>query len=120
MIGRTIVNLNMDRVKLTNSISLAPCFISFRVSYQRECFLLQETYGEDPFLAGKLVQNFVRGLQGSDARYVRIDAGCKHLDVHGGPENIPVDRFSFDAKVKELLDHRASVCVSCKGLNGAI
>jgi hypothetical protein len=38
-------------------------------------------------------------LQGDNPRYVRTNAGCKHLDVHGGPENIPVSRFSFDAKV---------------------
>ena len=32
-------------------------------------------------------------------RYVEANTGCKHFDVHGGPENIPVSRFSFDAKV---------------------
>ena len=32
-------------------------------------------------------------------RYLEANAGCKHFDVHGGPENIPVSRFSFDAKV---------------------
>ena len=35
-----------------------------------------------------------------DKRYVKANAGCKHFDVHGGPENIPVSRFSFDAKVQ--------------------
>ena len=45
------------------------------------------------------MQQFVLGLQGTDPRYVRVNAGCKHYDVHGGPENIPVSRFSFDAKV---------------------
>jgi len=59
----------------------------------------QETYGEDPFLSGKLVQNFVRGLQGNHPRYVRANAGCKHFDAHNGPENIPTTRLSFDAKV---------------------
>ncbi|ELU13850.1 hypothetical protein CAPTEDRAFT_222124 [Capitella teleta] len=59
----------------------------------------QETYGEDPFLSGSLAQAFVRGLQGTDPRYVRASAGCKHFDVHGGPENIPSSRFSFDSKV---------------------
>ena len=59
----------------------------------------QETYGEDPYLSGRLVQHFVSGLQGNHPRYVRANAGCKHFDVHGGPENIPVSRFSFDAKV---------------------
>ncbi|XP_046550180.1 probable beta-D-xylosidase 2 [Haliotis rubra] len=61
----------------------------------------QETYGEDPFLSGVFATNFVKGLQGSDPRYVRANAGCKHFDVHGGPENIPVSRFSFEAKVSE-------------------
>lgn len=61
---------------------------------------IQETYGEDPYMAGVLVEQFVKGLQGSHERYVRVAAGCKHFDVHGGPENIPTDRFSFDAKVR--------------------
>lgn len=42
---------------------------------------------------------FVHGLQGEHERYARATAGCKHFDAHGGPENIPVDRGSFDAKV---------------------
>jgi len=61
----------------------------------------QETYGEDPFLSGELVSEYVKGLQGDDARYVRANAGCKHFDAHGGPENIPVSRHEFDAKVSE-------------------
>ncbi|XP_064594471.1 uncharacterized protein LOC135461355 [Liolophura sinensis] len=61
----------------------------------------QETYGEDPFLSGTLAQHFVYGLQGNDSRYIRANAGCKHFDVHGGPENVPVSRFSFDSKVSE-------------------
>ena len=31
--------------------------------------------------------------------YIEANAGCKHFDVHGGPENIPVSRFSFNAEV---------------------
>ena len=31
-------------------------------------------------------------------RYVEANTGCKHFDVHGGPENIPVSRSSFDAE----------------------
>ncbi|XP_067675255.1 uncharacterized protein [Haliotis asinina] len=61
----------------------------------------QETYGEDPFLTGEFAANFVKGLQGNDPRYIRANAGCKHFNVHGGPEDIPVSRFSFDAKVSE-------------------
>ncbi|XP_073418876.1 uncharacterized protein [Dendrobates tinctorius] len=61
----------------------------------------QETYGEDPYLSGLLARAFVKGLQGDHPRYIKANAGCKHFDVHGGPENIPVSRFSFDAKVEE-------------------
>ena len=32
-------------------------------------------------------------------RYIEVNTGCRHFDVHGGPENIPVSRKSFDAKV---------------------
>ncbi|XP_025097179.1 probable beta-D-xylosidase 2 isoform X2 [Pomacea canaliculata] len=58
----------------------------------------QETYGEDPILSGILATSYVHGLQGNDTRYILTNAGCKHFDVHGGPENIPVSRFSFDAQ----------------------
>ena len=58
----------------------------------------QETYGEDPWLSGYLARAFVTGLQGNHSRYVRVNAGCKHFDAHGGPEN---GRYSFDAKVSE-------------------
>ncbi|KAK6968353.1 beta-D-xylosidase 2 isoform X2 [Biomphalaria glabrata] len=62
---------------------------------------IQETYGEDPFMSGFLAQRFVQGLQGDDSRYIQASAGCKHFDVHGGPETIPVSRFSFDAQVSD-------------------
>ncbi|XP_077989175.1 uncharacterized protein LOC144443528 [Glandiceps talaboti] len=61
----------------------------------------QETYGEDPYLTGSLAASYVIGLQGTHPRYIITNAGCKHFDVHGGPENIPTSRFSFDAKVSE-------------------
>ncbi|OWF39182.1 probable beta-D-xylosidase 7 [Mizuhopecten yessoensis] len=61
----------------------------------------QETYGEDPYLSGVLATHFVNGLQGRNPTYIRVNSGCKHLDVYGGPENIPVSRFSFDAQVSE-------------------
>lgn len=54
----------------------------------------QETYGEDPYLAGRLGVAFVKGLQGDDPRYLKSAACAKHFAVHSGPEKI---RHEFDA-----------------------
>ncbi|MGD2067469.1 MAG: glycoside hydrolase family 3 C-terminal domain-containing protein [Gemmatimonadota bacterium] len=57
-----------------------------------------ETYGEDPFLSGRMAVQFVRGLQGDDPAYLRSVATAKHYAVHSGPEP---DRHGFDAVVSE-------------------
>ncbi len=46
----------------------------------------QETYGEDPFLTGRIAVNFIKGLQGNDPRYLKTVATAKHYAVHSGPE----------------------------------
>lgn len=46
----------------------------------------QETYGEDPFLTGRMAVNFIKGLQGDDPRYLKTIATAKHYGVHSGPE----------------------------------
>jgi beta-glucosidase len=58
----------------------------------------QETYGEDPYLTGRLGVAFVQGLQGDDPRYYRVIATAKHYAVHSGPEP---DRHHFDARPTE-------------------
>ena len=57
-----------------------------------------ETYGEDPYLTGRLAVEFVKGLQGDDPRYLKTVATPKHYAVHSGPEP---DRHTFDAVVDE-------------------
>jgi beta-glucosidase len=47
----------------------------------------QETYGEDPFLTGRLGVAFVEGLQGDDQTYYKLIATPKHFAVHSGPES---------------------------------
>lgn len=54
----------------------------------------QETYGEDPYLTGRIGLAFVRGLQGNDPRYLKAAACAKHYGVHSGPEGL---RHEFDA-----------------------
>ena len=46
----------------------------------------QETYGEDPFLTGRMGVAFVTGMQGDDPKYYRVISTPKHFDVHSGPE----------------------------------
>ncbi|MEQ1644251.1 MAG: glycoside hydrolase family 3 C-terminal domain-containing protein [Pyrinomonadaceae bacterium] len=58
----------------------------------------QETWGEDPYLAGLLGSAFVRGLQGDDPKYLKTVSSVKHYAVHSGPEP---ERHAFDAVVSE-------------------
>ena len=46
----------------------------------------QETYGEDPFLTGRMGVAYVTGLQGNDPKYYLAIATPKHYAVHSGPE----------------------------------
>ncbi len=58
----------------------------------------QETYGEDPFLTGRLAVQFIRGMQGDDPKYLKTISTVKHFAVHSGPEP---ERHTFDAIVRE-------------------
>jgi len=46
----------------------------------------QETYGEDPYLTGRMGVAFVRGMQGPDPDHPEVIATPKHFAVHSGPE----------------------------------
>src|ERR1700744_6426302 len=41
----------------------------------------QETYGEDPFLTATMGTAFVKGMQGTDPRYLKASASAKHFAV---------------------------------------
>ena len=60
----------------------------------------QETYGEDPYLTGRMGMAVVNGLQGQDyngnapkTKYKKLLACAKHFAVHSGPE---WNRHEFD------------------------
>ena len=58
-----------------------------------------ETYGEDPFLTGRLGMAVVRGLQGPEDSPVRKAHACaKHYAVHSGLES---NRHRCDAEISE-------------------
>lgn len=52
-----------------------------------------ETFGEDPYLTGRMGVAYIKGLQG-EGKYRKIDATIKHYAVHSGPEKL---RHHFDA-----------------------
>jgi beta-glucosidase len=58
----------------------------------------QETYGEDPYLTGRLAVAFIQGMQGDDPHYFKVIATAKHYAVHSGPEP---SRHQFDVEPSE-------------------
>jgi beta-glucosidase len=90
----------------------------------------QETYGEDPFLTGRMAVAFVSGMQGSNPRYYLAIATPKHFVVHSGPE--PTRHFAdVDVSKHDLEDtylpafraaivegHAGSVMCAYNAING--
>jgi beta-glucosidase len=91
----------------------------------------QETYGEDPFLTGRMGVAFVTGIQGDDPKYLKLVSTPKHYAVHSGPEptrhqdNVDVsphdleDTYlpAFRAAVMEA--HAQSVMCAYNAIDGA-
>ena len=63
----------------------------------------QETYGEDPFLTGRMGVAFVSGMQGDDPKYFRVVSTPKHYAVHSGPESLR-HGFNVNASPHDLED----------------
>jgi beta-glucosidase len=90
----------------------------------------QETYGEDPFLSGRMAVAFVTGMQGDDPHYYRVISTPKHFAVHSGPEptrhftDVDVSKHdeedtytpAFRAAVVE--GHAGSVMCAYNAING--
>jgi beta-glucosidase len=57
-----------------------------------------ETYGEDPYLTGRMATQLIKGLEGDDPKYLKTIATAKHFAVHSGPES---ERHTFDAVISE-------------------
>jgi beta-glucosidase len=62
---------------------------------------INECYGEDPFLTGRMGVAFVKGLQGNDAKYLKLAATLKHYAVN----NVEKNRMSLSANVSERMLH---------------
>ncbi|MFD2864846.1 glycoside hydrolase family 3 C-terminal domain-containing protein [Mucilaginibacter antarcticus] len=62
---------------------------------------INECFGEDPFLTGRVGVAYVRGLQGNDPKYLKLVSTLKHYAVN----NVEKDRFSRSATVSERMLH---------------
>jgi beta-glucosidase len=73
----------------------------------------QETYGEDPFLTGRMAVAFITGMQGTDPNYFRVVSTAKHFAVHSGPEStrhqVNVDVSAHDLEDTYLPAFRAAI-----------
>jgi len=63
----------------------------------------QETYGEDPFLSGRMAVAYVSGMQGDDPRHLKVVSTPKHFAVHSGPEPLR-HGFNVDVAPRDLED----------------
>jgi len=73
----------------------------------------QETYGEDPYLTGRLGVAFVESMQGDNPKYYKVIATPKHFAVHSGPESTRhtanVDVSAYDLWDTYLPAFRATI-----------
>jgi beta-glucosidase len=91
----------------------------------------QETYGEDPYLTGRMAVAFVTGMQGDDPNFLKAVSTPKHYAVHSGPEPLRHE-FNVDVSPHDLEDtylpafraavteaHPASVMCAYNAIDGA-
>lgn len=71
----------------------------------------EENYGEDTYLASQIALGFVKGMQGSDPKYMKTVATCKHFACN----NIEVNRYSISSNVDErsLREYYLPVFKAC-------
>jgi len=60
---------------------------------------INECYGEDPFLTGRIGVAYVQGLQGKDPKYLKLVSTLKHFAVN----NVEKDRQKLSATVSERM-----------------
>ena len=62
---------------------------------------INECFGEDPFLTGRIGVAHVKGLQGNDPKYLKLVSTLKHYAVN----NVELNRTSRSATVSERMLH---------------
>lgn len=60
---------------------------------------IQECFGEDPYLTGRIAVAYIQGLQGSHPKYLKVASTLKHFAVN----NVETGRHSLSADVPERI-----------------
>ena len=78
---------------------------------------LEETYGESPYLVGRMGESYVRGLLGDDGKYTSV---VKHFAAHGSPEagiNLaPVNVTPQELEDKYLPPFKKAIDAGARGV----
>ncbi len=89
----------------------------------------EETYGEDPYLAGQMAVAFVTGLQGNNPKWLKTVATVKHFVANNSEYNR--ESSSYPVPMRDLRDYyfpafrtavekgdAASIMTAYNGING--
>ena len=60
---------------------------------------INECFGEDPYLTGRIGVAYIKGLQGDDPKYLKLAATLKHYAVN----NVEMNRQGLSATVSERM-----------------
>ena len=59
----------------------------------------EESYGEDPFLAGQMSAAYTKGMSGDDKKYLRVLSGLKHFCCNNHEEDRNRDSANVDSRL---------------------
>ena len=60
---------------------------------------IEETYGEDPYLIGKLATGWIQGLRGTNPTYIEAASMCKHFLANSNETNRMSSSSNFDQRL---------------------
>lgn len=95
--ARALYNINADGPRSKHGLVYRSPVIN--ISRDPRWGRIQECFGEDPYLTGRITVAYVQGLQGSHPKYLKVASTLKHFAVN----NVETGRHSLSAKVPERI-----------------
>jgi beta-glucosidase len=95
--ARALYNIGADGAKGKHGLMYRSPVIN--ISRDPRWGRIQECFGEDPYLAGRITVAYVQGLQGDHPKYLKVASTLKHFAVN----NVETDRHALSATVPERI-----------------